>query len=184
MDDDRIVRLFWERDEQAIEETAAKYGALCHRIAYNVLSDRQDAEECVSDTYVGLWNAIPPATPHNFKAFVCKVARNVSLKRLAFLTREKRSPEGRLSLDELAGVLSDERCAPDVSDEEVGRHISAFLREQSPDAQRVFIRRYVFFDSVSAIAVRYGFTESKVKNLLFRTRNKLRNHLIKEGVAL
>ena len=184
MDDNRIVNLFWERDERAIEETEAKYGALCYRIAHNVLNDRQDAEECVNDTYIGLWNAIPPATPHNFKAFVCKIARNASLKRFAFLTREKRTSHIQISLDELEGVLSDERYAPEISDEDVGKHISAFLRGQKSDTRNVFIRKYVFFDSVSDIAERYGFTESKVKNILFRTRNKLKEYLIKEGVSL
>lgn len=184
MEDTKIVELFWERDEQAIAETDAKYGSLCRRMAYNVLNNVQDAEECVSDAYMGLWHAIPPATPQNFKAFVCKFTRNQSLKRLAFLTREKRSVDLQTSLDELEAVLADEHYAPDIGDEEVGRHISDFLRTQKAEARGVFVRRYVFFDSVADIAARYGFTESKVKNLLFRTRSKLKEYLIKEGVAL
>ena len=184
MDDLRIVELYFERDEQAIRETDAKYGKLCYSIAYNILNNCEDSEECVSDTYVGVWNAIPPTRPNNLMSFVCKIARNLSLKRLEFITREKRSAELLISLDELAAVLPDERYAPDVSDEDIGKLISSFLRKQKEDARNVFIRKYFFFDSIAEIAERFGFTESKVKNMLFYTRNKLRDYLIKEGVEI
>ena len=184
MDDLKIVELYFERDEQAIKETDAKYGKLCYRIAYNILNNLEDSEECVSDTYVGVWNAIPPTRPGNFKAFVCKIARNLSLKRLEFMMREKRSADMLLSLDELAEVLPDERYAPDISDEDIGKLISSFLRKQKEDVRSVFIRKYFFFDSIGEIAERFGFTESKVKNMLFYTRNKLRDYLMKEGVEI
>ena len=118
MDDLRIIELYFERDEQAIKETDAKYGKLCHSIAYNILNNHEDSEECVNDTYVGVWNAIPPTRPSNFMSFVCKIARNLSLKRLEFMKREKRSADVMLSLDELESVLPDDRYAPDVSDED------------------------------------------------------------------
>ena len=159
MDDLRIVELYFERDEQAIRETDAKYGKLCYSIAYNILNNCEDSEECVSDTYVGVWNAIPPTRPNNLMSFVCKIARNLSLKRLEFITREKRSAELLISLDELAAVLPDERYAPDVSDEDIGKLISSFLRKQKEDARNVFIRKYFFFDSIAEIAERFGFTE-------------------------
>ena len=181
IDDLRIIELYFERDEQAIKETDAKYGKLCHSIAYNILNNHEDSEECVNDTYAGVWNAIPPTRPNNFMSFVCKIARNLSLKRLEFMKREKRSADVLLSLDELASVLPDERYAPDVSDEDVGKLISKFLRTQKEDVRSVFIRKYYFFDSIGKIAERFGFTESKVKNMLFYTRNKLRDYLIKEG---
>lgn len=184
MDDLRIIDLYFERNEQAITETAAKYGKLCHSIAYNVLNNHEDSEECVNDTYIGMWNAIPPARPNNFTAFICRIARNLSLKRLEFLKREKRSADVVLSLDELAAVLPDDQYAPDVSDEDVGKLISQFLRTQKEDVRNVFIRKYYFFDSIKEIAVRYSFTESKVKNMLFYTRNKLKDYLIKEGVKI
>lgn len=184
MDDLRIIDLYFERNEQAITETAAKYGKLCHSIAYNILNNHEDSEECVNDTYIGMWNAIPPARPNNFTAFICRIARNLSLKRLEFLKREKRSADVVLSWDELAAVLPDEQYAPDVSDEDVGKLISQFLRTQKEDARNVFIRKYYFFDSIKEIAVRYSFTESKVKNMLFYTRNKLKDYLIKEGVEI
>ncbi len=184
MDDKRIIELFFERNEKAIRETDEKYGKLCHSISYNILKSREDSEECVNDTYVGLWNSIPPARPNSFISFVCKIARNLSLKRLEFIKREKRSPQVLLSLDELSQVLPDERYAPDATDEEVGRLISQFLRTQKEDARNVFIRKYFFFDSVAEIAQRYSFTESKVKNMLFYTRNKLKDYLIKEGIEI
>ena len=117
-------------------------------------------------------------------SFICKIARNLSLKRLEFMKRKKRSAEIILSLDELAAVLPDERYAPDVSDEDVGKLISKFLRSQEEYVRNVFIRKYFYFDSIREIAKRYSFTESKVKNMLFYTRNKLKDYLIKEGVEI
>lgn len=184
MDDRRIIELYFERDEQAIRETDAKFGKLCHSIAYNILNNHEDSEECVNDTYIGVWNVIPPTRPNNFMSFVCKIARNLSLKRFEFMKREKRSADVLVSLDELAEILPDERYAPDVSDEDIGKLISNFLRSQKEDARNVFIRKYYFFDSIREIAERYGFTESKVKNMLFYTRNKLKDFLIKEGVEI
>lgn len=184
MDDREIIELYFKRDEQAIKETDAKYGKLCHSIAYNILHNPEDSEECVNDTYAGVWNAIPPARPNNLMAFVCKITRNLSLKRFEFLKRDKRSANVTVSLDELSAVLSDEQYAPDVSDEYIGKLISNFLRSQKEDTRNIFIRKYYFFDSVKEIAERYSFTESKVKNVLFCTRNKLKDYLIKEGVEI
>ena len=165
MDDLRIIELYFNRDEQAIKETDTKYGKLCHSIAYNILNNHEDSEECVNDTYVSVWNTIPPIRPHNFMSFICKIARNLSLKRLEFMKRKKRSAEIILSLDELAAVLPDERYAPDVSDEDVGKLISKFLRSQEEYVRNVFIRKYFYFDSIREIAKCYSFTESKVKNM-------------------
>lgn len=184
IDDLEIIELYFDRNERAITETDAKYGKLCHSIAYNILNSFEDSEECVNDTYVSVWNAIPPTRPHNFMSFLCKIARNLSLKRLEFSRRKKRSAEVILSLDELSELLPDERCAPDVSDADIGKLISEFLRGQEEYVRGVFIRKYFYFDSVRDIAKRYSFTESKVKNLLFHTRNKLKEYLIKEGIEV
>lgn len=184
MDDLGIIELYFARDEQAIKETDAKYGKLCHSIAYNILNNHEDSEECVNDTYVGAWNAIPPTRPNNFMSFVCKIARNLSLKRLEFMMRKKRSRDVLISLEELETVLPDERYAPDANDEDVSKLISKFLRNQKEDVRNVFIRKYFFFDPIGEIAERYSFTESKVKNMLFYTRNKLKDYLNKEGVEL
>ena len=184
MDDLSIINLYFERDERAIKETDIKYGRLCYRIAYNVLNNREDSEECVSDTYIGTWNAIPPTRPKNLMAFVCKIARNLSLKRLESLSRQKRAGAITVSFDELAETFPDVSSDEGIGSEELGQLISSFLRKEKADARNVFIRKYFFFDSVAAIAKRYGFTQSKVKNTLYHTRNRLKDYLIKVGVKL
>ncbi len=184
MNDLDIIELYFARNEQAIKETDEKYGKLCHDIAYNILNNNEDSEECVNDTYIGVWNAIPPARPNNFQAFVCKITRNLSLKRLESLSRQKRSQATLVSLDELAEILSDESIGDGVSDEDIGKLISRFLRNEKEEIRNVFIRKYYFFDSIGDIASRYSFTESKVKNMLHHTRTKLKDYLIKEGIEL
>ena len=184
MNDLEIIELYFKRDEKAIKETDAKYGRLCHSIANNILNNEQDSEECVNDTYIGVWNAIPPTRPNNFMSFVCKITRNLSLKRLEAMARQKRSAATIVSLDELAEVLPDENIATGVSDGDIAKAISCFLRNENEDVRNVFMRKYYFFDSIGDIAQRFGFTESKVKSMLFHTRNKLKEYLIKEGVEI
>ena len=184
MNDINIIELYFARDEQAIKQTDIKYGRLCHSIAYNILKNDEDSKECVNDTYIGLWNAIPPAKPDNFKAFICKIARNLSLKRLESMSRQKRANSTLISIDELAEILPDESIADNKSDEDIAKLISCFLKTQKEDVRKIFIRKYYFFDSVSDIALRYSFSESKVKSILHRTRAKLKDYLIKEGVKL
>ncbi len=182
MTDSHIIELYFARDEQAIRETETAYGKLLFRIAYNVLQDDEDAKEIVNDTYVGLWNAIPPAKPQHFSAFAAKITRNLSLKRLTFLSREKRSPSVLLSLDELSAVLADDKFSETIDEKAVGNLISHFLRKQKSLARNVFIRKYYFFDSTTAIAAQFSISESKVKNILFATRQKLKAYLQKEEI--
>ena len=184
MEDQRIIELYFSRDERAIKETDIKYGKLCHHLAYHVLGNREDAEECVNDTYVGVWNAIPPEKPSNLTAFVCKIARNLALKRLEAATRQKRAQATVISISELEEILPDESIAADINDAEISKAINRFLRNEKSDVRKVFIRKYYFFDSISEIAERYGFTESKVKNMLYHTRNKLKEYFIKEGIEI
>ena len=182
IDDHNIIELYFARDERAIRETSDKYGKLCQNIARNILGNAQDAEECVNDAYVGVWNAIPPARPEDLCAFVCRVVRNVSLKRLRAVTRQKCSREMTVSLSELEEILPD--GAVDGREGEVSAAISAFLRLQSDDVRDVFVRKYYFFDSVADIAKRYGFSQSKVKSMLYHTREKLKEHLKGEGIEV
>ena len=107
MNDLEIIELYFSRDEEAIKQTDIKYGKLCHSVAYNILNNNEDSEECVNDTYIGVWNAIPPTRPNNFMSFVCKITRNISLTRLEAMTRQKRSQAIIVSLDELAEILPD-----------------------------------------------------------------------------
>ena len=142
MEDRAIIALYQTRNEQAIRETDAKYGKLCYQIAYNILSRHEDSEECVNDTYVGAWNAIPPAKPTHFRAFLCKITRNLSLKRLAYLRQEKRNQDMAVSLSDLEAILPDDRYAPGLTDADVGRAIESFLWLQKPEVRCVFVRRY------------------------------------------
>ena len=184
MDDRQIIELYFSRDERAIEETDIKYGRLCFGIANKILNNAGDAEECVNDTYLGVWNAIPPTRPENLMAFVCRVARNLSLKKLTAMRRQKRSLASVVPIHELEEILPDECIDAEVQDEDIGGLISDFLRREKRDARNVFIRRYWFCESIGDIARRYSFTESKVKNMLYHTRIKLKDHLIKEGVVI
>lgn len=184
MNDLQIIELYFARDEAAIKETDAKYGKLCFQISNNILHCDPDAEECVNDTYLTVWNQIPPTRPNRFSAFLCRIVRNLSLKRYEYNTAEKRNAAALIPLSELEGVLTDDRIGDGVSDEHLGALISVFLREQKPDVRGVFVRRYFFFDAISDIAARYGFGESKVKSMLFHTRNKLKIFLQKEGITV
>ena len=182
IDDHNVIELYFARDERAIKETAAKYGEVCLRLAKNILGNAQDAEECVNDAYVGVWNAIPPTRPDDLCAFICRITRNLSLKRLRALTRQRCSRDMVVSLSELEEILPDE--AVEGREGEIAAAISAFLREQSEPVCDVFIRKYYFFDSVADIAKRYGFSQSKVKSMLYHTRNKLKEYLTKEGIEV
>lgn len=184
MDDLMIIELYFARDEKAITETDIKYGRLCFTVAINILGNDEDSDECVNDTYLSVWNKIPPTRPNNFMAFICKITRNLSIKRLDYNKARKRSPKSIVSFSELEDVLPDNHIAPDVENAEIGKLISGFLNREKPDSRAVFIRKYWFFDSVSDIAARYSFSESKVKNMLYHSRKKLRDYLRKEGVEV
>lgn len=182
MEDCQIVTLYWQRNELAIRETDVKYGRYCHKIAYNILSNRQDAEECVSDTYIGAWNAIPPHRPAILQTFLGKLTRRISLNRWRNKTREKRGGNQTvLALDELSECVSDGADAEQVV---LGKELAETVRHflsTLPDQERdVFLSRYFFLASIGEISRSYGFSESKVKSMLLRTRRKLRTYLQKE----
>ncbi len=187
MEDLGIITLYFNRDERAIEETEAAYGKLCVGIAKNILADEHEANECLNDTLLGLWNAIPPHRPKSLRAFAAKVARNLSLKRLDYHRASKRSFDTLLSLHELEQILpqGDHGTSPiddELATKELGGWISEFLREQNLTARNVFLRKYWFFESVTQIAQRYDFSEAKVKSMLHHTRGKLRKYLTQKGV--
>lgn len=184
MEDFQIIALYFARNELAIAETGRKYGRLCFNIAHNILYNNEDSEECVNDTYLNTWNTIPPKKPSNFMAFLCKITRNLSLKRLNYNTAQKRNPELLVSFDELEAVLPDEQIQEQVSDKEIGAAISRFLKTVSADSRNVFIRKYWFCDSIKTISERYSFSEGKVKSMLHRTRKGLKEYLEKEGISL
>lgn len=188
IEDNDIIELFIARDESAVAEVRKKYGGLCYSIAYNVLHNKEDAEECVNDLYISLWNAVPPAAPNNLKAYICKVVRNISLLRLKYNEAGKRNSKLSVSLSEIESALEgSEDTASDLTAAEegmAGKLISEFLRQQKSEQREVFIRRYWFMDSIKQIAMDYSFSESKVKSMLVRTRSKLKRYLKKGGIDI
>jgi len=184
MDDKSILDLYWQRSENAIAETASKYGAYCYSIAYNILSSREDSEESVNDTYLAAWNSMPPKRPTVLSAFLGKITRYISLDRWKQRSRLKRGGgELPLCLEELEGCLSGEESPEDkLLRRETAASINRFLDSLPETERKVFLCRYWYFDSTAEIASRFGFSESKVLSMLHRTRGKLSRHLTKEGL--
>ena len=183
MEDQRIVELYWQRDENAIAETAKKYGKYLHSIAYRILRDESDAEECVSDACFAAWNAMPPHRPAVLSAFLGKLARRISIDVLRKRNAEKRGAgEYALALNELEECVSGNDSVEEEAVREALRNrINVFLKTLPADERNVFLRRYWYMEGVRDIAKRSGFSESKVKSMLHRTRAKLRTVLEKEG---
>ena len=185
MDDAGIIELYIARSQDAIAETDRKYGKLCRYIAMNILHNNEDSEECVNDTYFGVWNAIPPQKPSKLSAFVSKIARNLALKKYEYITAAKRNPEATSSLSELQECVSGRQDVEnELENKRIEKAISDFLWRQSPEKRTVFIRRYWYFDSIDSIAGRCGFTRSKVTSMLHHTRQKLKEYLESEDIVI
>lgn len=177
MEDEAIVALFWRRSPQAIEELDKKYGRLCRKLANNIVNSREDAEECVNDAYLGVWNAIPPARPHPLRAYLVKVVRNVAWKVCERRQAAKRSG-CTVALEELEGCLTDGKTVEDeVEAKELAQLIEAFLDTLTAKERVIFMRRYGFMDSYGEIARRVGISEKNVSVRLARMRRKLRDYL-------
>ena len=183
MEDGQIVELYWQRDTAAIAATAGKYGPYCFAIARHILDSREDAEECVNDTWLNAWNAMPPQRPARLRLFLARITRNLSFSRFRAGTAKKRGGgEIVLVLDELAECLAGGGdTAAECEARELGRCIRDFVRALPEREGNVFVRRYFFTEPAAEIARRYGLTENHVLVLLSRTRKKLRAHLIREG---
>lgn len=184
MEDSQIVSLYWERSELAIRETAVKYGRYCHVIAYNILANREDADESVNDTYMSAWERIPPHRPAVLSTFLGKLTRRISLNKWKNKNRAKRGGgEVPLALEELEECISTGESAERLAErKELSFAIGHFL-DTLPETERdVFVCRYWFLASVREISAKFGFSESKTKSMLLRTREKLRNFLTGEGL--
>lgn len=186
MDDNRIVELYWDRDETAIRETDNRYGRYLWTIAYHVLADREDSDECVNDSYYKAWEAIPPHRPASLSSFLGRIVRQLAVDRFRRRTAQKRAPsEYLLSLDELAECVSGGEEPHQAAELRLlAQAVSKYLRELSRETRNVFLWRYYFADSVKGIADRLGLSESQVKSMLHRTRVGLRERLEKEGFSL
>ena len=183
MEDQKIIELFNLRDETAISAVSEKYGAYCFSVANNILSNDQDSEECVNDTYVKVWNAIPPACPEFLRPFLAKITRNLALDRYRSSTREKRGRyEVEIALDELGDVITEEGdVVSELERKALISSINAFLRKLPERECNVFIRRYFFAEKVKTISARYGLTDNHISKILSRTRQKLKQYLKTEG---
>lgn len=184
MEDSQIVSLLWARSEQAIEALAEKYEKLIFRIAGNILESREDVSECVNDTYLGIWNNIPPQRPNPLLAFVCRVARNVSLNKHRYNRAQKRNGAHDLPLSELESCLPGPSAEEVWSAQELGRILDRFLDTLNRENRVIFLQRYWFSDSVSSIAARRGMSANSVSVRLSRMRSQLRQYLIQEGAQL
>lgn len=184
MEDSGIVELYWSRSETAITETAAKYGAYCRAIAGRILGSEQDAEECVTDAWLAAWNSIPPHRPANLSAYLGKLTRRIAVTRLESAAAAKRGGgEAAVSIEELAECLPGGRTVErELEEKRLAAAISDYLRSLSAEKRRVFVCRYWHAYSVREIARRFGFSETKVANMLSRTRKGLRQYLEKEDL--
>ena len=186
INDQQILDLFWSRKEEALDITMQKYGRILYKIAHNILMNGQDAEECLNDTLMQAWKAIPPKKPEYFGAYLAKITRNFSLQRWRKAGTAKRDGgQGNLILDELKETIPH----PDSAEQsyeysQTLRSINMYLGKMDADSRIVFVRRYFFGDSVQDICTRFGASQSKIKSMLFRARKKLKIHLEQEGVII
>lgn len=185
MDDAKIIELFFQRDQQAIRELDAKYGKACHSLSFNIVNNRQDAEECVNDAYLGAWNAIPPAKPDPLLTYLCKMVRNISLN--AYYKREaaKRSSRYTVAMEEIeACIAAPDMVESEIEARELARIIEGFLDMLTPEDRVIFLRRYWFADRCVDIAEKVGLTEKNISVRLTRIREKLRKYLIEREVLV
>ncbi len=186
MEDLEIVELYWNRDETALKETADKYGNYCYSIAYGILYNNEDAQECVNDTYLGAWNAIPPHHPAVLSTFLGKITRRLSLNRRRNDNARKRGGgEITVSFDELEECIADDKTIrEELEEQELAEVLNEFLAGLKENERKVFVCRYWYFEPVNEIAMRFMYSPSKVKMMLKRTRDKLKEHLEKRGVLV
>lgn len=184
--DERIVELYWERDEKAIRETDRKYGRLLYQIAYHILHDRLDCEECQNDTYLGVWNAIPPTRPTAFAAFIVQIMRNTAVNRYKEKTKQKRVPsELTVSLEEVSGTVSGQfPVETEYEAEELGKLVNEFVRSLSERQRYIFIDRFYLAESVGVIAKALSLSVPTVYRELDRIRQSLKHYLERNGVFL
>ncbi len=186
MDDKSIIDLYWKRSESAISETAAKYGRYCNTIAFNILHNKEDAEECVNDTYMKVWGVIPTLRPLKFSAFIGKITRNLSLDKYEYYNAKKRGQgEMQIALDELQECIAATDSVEDaMEDMLLTEKLNCFLEGLSTEKRKIFMRRYWYLSPIKEIAADYQMSESKVKMILLRTRIALKEFLEQEGIVL
>ena len=177
-DDTKIIELFFARSEQAINELDNKYGKICRSLSYNIVGNRQDAEECVNDAYLGAWNSIPPARPSPLLTYIVKIVRNISLKIYQRENAAKRNSRYTIALEEIEACIADRKTVEDdIEANELARIIEDFLDTLTPENRVIFMRRYWFSDSYRDIAEFVGLSEKNVSVRLTRIRGKMKQYL-------
>lgn len=185
MEDNEILELFFARSEQAIAELAQKYGGTCRKIAENILKDASDAEECVNDAYLGVWNTVPPKRPECLPGYLFRIVRNLAVKRYRSNTAQKRNGYYDASLDELADCLpSSSSVEAEIEANELAAVIDGFLASLDKETRVLFVRRYCFSDPIEELAEKFGTSAHNISVRLSRLRKKLKKHLEKEGISL
>ena len=184
MDDRKIIELFFERSEKAIEESQKKYGRYISAVADSVLASKEDAEEVVSDTYLRTWNSIPPQKPKRLGAFMATIARNLALDRYAARRKERENVAAEAVLDELADCLPDSAGLSPADEFHLRQAVNSFLSSLDERTRVIFMRRYWYMMPIARIAYQSGLTESNVKVILHRTRKQFKEHLEKEGITV
>ena len=183
MEDEKIIGLYFERSESAIQETQRKYEKYCYHIAYHILYSDDDTQDCLNDTYLNLWNNIPPQRPNNLKSFVGKIVRNLALNRYSYNNAQKRKSTFDVALDELQYCLPSNEFA--IDDEVALKEIlNKFIRSLSKKNRIIFLQRYWYFCPIKDIANNLGITENNVKIILYRVREQFKIYLKKEGVII
>ena len=185
IDDEKIIDLFFERSEQGIRELDNKYGAVCHNLSYNIVNNRQDAEECVNDAYLGAWNAIPPVRPNPLLSYIVKIVRNISLKIYWRKEAAKRSSHYTIALEEIeACIAAPNTVEAEIEARELARIIEAFLDTLTVKERVIFMRRYAYADTYADIAKRVGISEKNVSVRLALIRQKMKQYLIEREVLV
>ena len=183
IEDEKIIDLFFNRSEKAIQELDIKYGKVCHKLSYNILNNKQDAEECVNDAYLGAWNAIPPTRPNPLLSYIVKIVWNISLKIYWRKEAAKRSGHYKIALEEIEGYITDQKTVEDeIEARELARIIEEFLDTLTVENRVIFMRRYWFADSYKDIAELVGISEKNISVRLTRIREKMKQYLIEREV--
>ena len=183
IDDEKIIEMFFERSEQGIRELDIKYGKICHNLSYNIVNNRQDAEECVNDAYLGAWNAIPPVRPNPLLSYIVKIVRNISLKIYWRKEAAKRNSIYTIAMQEIEACISDQKTVEDeIEARELARIIGEFLDTLTLENRVIFMRRYWFADSYKDIAEFMGLSEKNISVRLTRIREKMKQYLIEREV--
>jgi RNA polymerase sigma-70 factor (ECF subfamily) len=185
MDDNQIIELFWSRNEDAIVQTDKKYGKYCSSIAYNILQNNEDSIECVNDTYLNVWNAIPPTRPYFFKSFIAKITRNLALNKFEKLHAKKRFSNTELVLEELEECIpSNNSVEQEIENKELVKYLNEFLEKIEYSKRIIFMDRYWYMYSIKDISNKNNINENTVKVTLHRLRIDLKDFLEKRGVAI